>query len=204
MKSRDFTAIPKFNKNSIEDRANSYLQIAVDIWDPNMIKEIAGGWEDEVEKDFFRNDKAQEYTVEYYDRSWPDAIKYGFLSANIGGSGKYLKNIQENDVVYCHIADSGFVGIGICTAPAVPMSEFTVSVDGNDVPIYEVEWVNPSNRAELNPDEEIFIRVEWKKYVEDQSDGYWEKGMTAVPLVAYKLNDQTTYKKVRQHFGYRT
>ena len=33
--------------------------------------------------------------------------------------------------------------------------------------------------------------------------GYWEKGMTSVPLVAYMLNDQTTHKKVRQHFGYK-
>ena len=36
----------------------------------------------------------------------------------------------------------------------------------------------------------------------DINDGYWEKGMTTVPLVAYMLNDRTTHQKVREHFGY--
>lgn len=198
-----FTAIQKFTKDSINDRANIYLQMAVDIWDPNAIKEIAGGWEDETEKEFFKNEKAQEFTVEYYDKSWPDALKYGFLSANIGGSGRYLKNIQEGDVVYCHIAGSGFVGIGICTATAVSMSEFMVSVDGTMLPIKDVEWLKPTYKDALKVDQEIFIRVDWKSYVEDQSDGYWEKGMTSIPLVAYMLNDPTTHRKVRQHFGYK-
>ena len=38
-----------------------------------------------------RIEKAREFTVEYYEKSWPDALKYGFLSANIGGTGKFLK-----------------------------------------------------------------------------------------------------------------
>ena len=198
-----FSAIPKFTKDSIAARAAIYLQMAVDIWDPNAIKEIAGGWEDEAERDFFKTEKASEFTVEYYEKSWPDALKYGFLSANIGGSGKYLKNIQEGDIVYCHIAGCGFVGIGICTAVAVPMTEFTVPVDGVDVPITNVAWVKPEYKALLDPSQEIFIRVTWKNFVEDQNEGYWEKGMTSVPLVAYILTDQTTHKKVRQHFGYK-
>ena len=32
----------------------------------------------------------------------------------------------------------------------------------------------------------------------DINDGYWEKGMTTVPLVAYMLNDKTTHRKVRE------
>ena len=198
-----FSAIPKFTKGSINERANIYLQMAVDIWDPNVIKDIAGGWEEESEKEFFKTEKAQEFTVEYYNKSWPDALKYGFLSANIGGSGRYLKNIQKGDIVYCHIAGAGFVGIGICTGTAVPMKEFTVDIEGTAVPISDVQWVKPVYKDMLKVDQEIFIRVDWKSYVEDQSDGYWEKGMTSIPLVAYMLNDQTTHKKVRQHFGYK-
>ena len=180
-----------------------YLQMAADIWDPDAIKDIAGGWEEETEKEFFKSEKALEFTVEYYDKSWPDALKYGFLSANVGGSGRYLRNIQEGDVVYCHIAGSGFVGIGICTATAVPMSEFMVNMNGVSVPIKDVQWIKPAYKSALKEDQEIFIRVDWKNYVEDQSDGYWEKGMTSVPLVAYTLHDQTTHAKVRQYFGYK-
>lgn len=198
-----FSPIPVFTKNSIEERANIYLQMAADIWDPNEIKELAGGWADEAEKDFFKNEKAQEYTVEYYERSWPDALKYGFLSANLGGTGKYLQNIQEGDIVYCHIAGCGFVGIGECTAAAVPMKEFTVNVDGNMTSVIDVPWLEPVWKAKLDIDREIFIRVKWKSFVEDQNDGYWEKGMISVPMVAYRLSDQSTHKKVREHFGYR-
>lgn len=197
-----FKPISVFTKASIAERSNIYLQMAVDIWDPNAIKEIAGGWEDETEKNFFKNERASEFTVGYSDRSWPDALKYGFLSANIGGSGKYLKNIQEGDIVYCHIAGFGFVGIGECTAVATPMNNFSVIVDGAAVPITDVAWLEPSYKAKLDVNNEIFIRVDWKSYVEDKKDGYWEKGMVSVPLVAYTLHDETTHKKVRQYFGY--
>lgn len=204
VKQYGFTAIPKFTKDSIAERAKIYLQMAVDIWDPNAIKEIAGGWVDEAEKDFFKTEKASEFTVEYYGKSWPDALRYGFLSANIGGTGKYLQNVQDGDIVYCHIAGCGFVGIGECTATAVPMRRFMVSIDGEEKPITDVPWQEPSYKEKLDVDKEIFIRVDWKSYVENQTDGYWEKGMTSVPMVAYKLSDQSTHKKVRDHFGYDT
>ena len=83
------------------------------------------------------------------------------------------------------------------------MKQFTVPVDGADVPITDVPWVEPSYKAKLDVDKEIFIRVDWKSYVQDQSDGYWEKGMTSIPTVAYQLSDQSTHKKVREHFGYK-
>ena len=198
-----FTPIPKFTKESIAARAQIYLQMAVDIWDPEAIKQIAGGWEEETEKEFFKSEKAREFTVEYYERSWPDALKYGFLSSNIGGTGKFLRNVQDGDIVYCHIAGSGFVGIGECTAAAVPMKQFTVTVDGDEVPVTDVPWVEPSYKAKLDVDKEIFIRVDWKSYVQNQDDGFWEKGMISVPMVAYQLTDQSTHKKVREHFGYK-
>ncbi len=197
-----FSAIQTFNKASIADRAKIYLQLASDIWNPDTIKELAGGWNDEEEKDFFKNDKSSEFTVEYFDRSWPDALKYGFLSANIGGTGKYLKNIQEGDIVYCHIAGCGFVGIGECKAVAVEMKDFNVLLDGEEQPIMNVPWVNTDAKENIDERKEIFIRVEWKSYVKDKNDGYWEKGLTTVPMVAYKLSDQSTHKKVREYFKY--
>ena len=196
-----FEAILKFTKESIADRAKIYLQMAVDIWDTNTIKELAGGWDDEEEKDFFKNDKPQEFTVEYYERSWPDALKYGFLSANLNNSGRYLRNIQVGDTVYCHIAGAGFVGIGECMDVAVPMGQFLVDVDGQKVLIGNVTWIQEGDKKKLDPNKEVFIRVDWKKSVSDQNDGYWEKGMTSVPLVAYTLSDRSTYKKVQEHFN---
>lgn len=198
-----FEPIPKFTKASIAERSKIYLQMAIDIWDPDSIKVIAGGWEDEVAKDFFKSEKANEFTVEYYEKSWSDALKYGFLSSTNAGAGKQLQNIQKGDIVYCHIAGCGFVGIGECTASAVFMKDFTVTVDGEEKLVADVPWLEPSYKAKLDVNKELFIRVNWKNYVADKKDGYWEKGMTSIPLVAYQLNDQTTHKKVRQHFGYK-
>lgn len=197
-----FKAISDFGKQSIADRAEIYMRLAGDIWNPNDIKEIAGGWSDDEEKLFFRNEKSREFIVSYANRSWPDALKYGFLSANIGGSGKFIYNIQVGDMIYCHIAGCGFVGIGECTSTAVPMRDFKVNVDGVLRNVTEVPWASETSKQDLDPNKEVFIGVEWKKYVTDIHDGYWEKGMTTVPLVAYILNDKSTYKKVREHFHY--
>lgn len=200
-----FAAIPKFTKDSISARANIYLNMAVDIWDPDAIKEIAGGWDEDADsvKKFFKSEKPRGFTVEYNERSWADALKYGFLSANIQGSGKSLKNIQVGDIVYCHIAGSGFVGIGECTAMSVPMKRFTVSVNGENMAILDAPWVDHTYKAKLDPEKEIFIRVDWKNYIQDQKDGYWEKGMTAVPLVAYQPSDKSVHKKVQEYFGFK-
>lgn len=198
-----FKAIDQFKKQSIADRAEIYLQMASDIWNLTDIKDLAGGWSDNEEKEFFKNTKGQEFTVGYADRSWPDALKYGFLSANIGGSGRSLYNVQAGDTVFCHIAGSGFVGIGECLATAVPMTEYTVDVNGTQTPVALAPWDSEDAKAKLDQNKEIFISVKWKKFVNDSAEGYWEKGMTSVPLVAYTLTDKTTYKKVKERFGYK-
>lgn len=198
-----FQPIANFDKQSIAKRADVYLRMASDIWNPDEIKRIAGGWSDDAEKDFFKNEKRREFTVGYANRSWPDALKFGFLSAGLGGSGKSIYNVQVGDLVYCYIAGYGFVGIGECTASAVPMKNFKVRFNGVEIPIAEVAWMSEDKKNKIDPNKEVFIGVAWKKYVTDPAEGYWEKGMKTVPLVAYVLNDKTTYQKVRAHFGYK-
>ena len=110
--------------------------------------------------------------------------------------------MQVGDTVFCHVAGSGFVGIGECTSTAVSMKNFMVQVDGVPTPISDAPWLSEDSKKQLDPNKEVFIGVTWKKYVTDPADGYWEKGMTSVPLVAYMLSDKTTHDKVREHFGY--
>jgi hypothetical protein len=124
------------------------------------------------------------------------------LSANISGSGRSIYNVQAGDTIYCHIAGSGFVGIGECISTAVPMKDFTVTIDDVQTPILQAPWVSEDSKNKLDQNKEVFIGVKWKKFANDADDGYWEKGMISVPLVAYTLSDKTTYKKVREHFGY--
>ena len=198
-----FQPIPVFGRQSIADRAEIYMRMARDIWNPDDIKKIAGGWKDDEEKAPFKNEKGQEFTVGYADRSWADALKYGFLSANIGsGSGESIYRVQVGDTVYCYIAGAGFVGIGECTSTAVPMKDFKVMVDGLSTPVSDAPWESEESKRNLDPDREVFIGIAWRKSVSDLAEAFWEKGMTVVPLVAYTLNDKTTYQKVREHFGY--
>jgi hypothetical protein len=116
--------------------------------------------------------------------------------------GKALNHRKIEHVRKSRIAGSGFVGIGECTSTAVPMKNFVVQVDGKPTPIADAPWVSEEAKQKLDSNKEVFIGVDWKKYVTDPSEGYWEKGMTTVPLVAYMLNDKTTHQKVREHFGY--
>lgn len=75
-------------------------------------------------------------------------------------------------------------------------------VYGTSTPVADTPWESENFKDKLDPNKEVFIGVAWKKYVTDINDGYWEKRMTTVPLVAYMLNDKTTHQKVRNHFEY--
>ena len=65
--------------------------MAIDIWDPNLIKEIAGGWEDEVEK---------------HDRRTSSTFDAGICrKQTAGGNGRWaggaiVKNIPNNALAY--------------------------------------------------------------------------------------------------------
>ena len=179
-----------------------YLKLARDIWNPKDIKDLAGGWTDNEEKKLFKDTKNQEYTVGYANRSWTDALKYGFLSADIGGSGRCIYNIQAGDTVFCHIIGKGFVGIGECINSAVPMEDFTVEVDGKVIPIEKAPWHSEEAKEKLDKKKELFVRVKWEKFVDNIADAFWEKGLTTVPLAAYTLSDKSTYKRIKEHFGY--
>ena len=123
-----FKAVDKFEKQAVAERTELYLRMARSIWNPDNLKKLAGGWEDDTDFVEIPAGNQKSFTVEYAGRSWPDAVKYGFLSADLGNPGKSIANISVGDRVFCHISAKGFVGVGVCTAAAVPMSEFRVAV----------------------------------------------------------------------------
>lgn len=63
-------------------------------------------------------------------------------------------------------------------------------------------WISEDSKNKLDKSKELFFAVKWFKYVLDPNNGYWEKGLVSVPLVAYTLSDKATYKKIKVHFGY--
>ena len=194
-----FKAYARFDKTAIRERLQLYISLAKSIWNPAVIKELAGGWDDDVEITI-QSGNARRFTVEYGSgRSWEDARKYGFVSA-YGDDGTRLNNIDVGDIIFCHIAGVGFVGIGICTSSEIPASSFTVSDGGIIKNILDCDWVDIEARATIDTANEYFIGVKWI-YTVPVEDGYWEKGMTSIPMVAYTMTDETTHNKVLRHFN---
>lgn len=110
-----------------------------------------------------------------------------------------LYNIRIGEYVLCHIAGVGFVGVGICTKSATPAKDFIIEVDGIGQPVMNVDWIDKEAKSAIDVESERFIGVKWLRTVAAE-DGYWEKGMKSLPMVAYLLDNPTTHDKVLDHF----
>lgn len=136
-------------------------------------------------------------------RSWEDARKYGFIS---GGGGKW--HIQTLDLlfpgarVFVSIPGSGYVGVGTVKETARPVTEFTVPLDGKEVPLLETPLkAQKMGDSSADPEKcEHVVRVEWIKTV-PKNDAFWEKGMFAVQHTACRLRNRFTLDRLTQHFG---
>lgn len=193
-----FKPFSQFDKEAIKSRLSLYTSLAKAIWNPEIIKDLAGGWDDDLEIKV-QSDNGKRYTVEYGgDRSWEDAVKYGFVSA--GGAGTLLGNVNKGDIVFCHIKGCGFVGVGVCIENILAGTDFKVEENGILKNIMECDWINNNAKASIKPSDEYFLAVKWFKTTTKEL-GYWEKGMTSVPMVAYTTNDETTHNKVLKHFN---
>ena len=191
----------QFDKDSIRERAQLYTKLAKSIWNPEIIRELAGGWDDAAVIRI-QGGNGRRFTVEYSNgRSWEDACEKGFVSAAApNANSNKLMNIHVGDFVFCHIQSRGFVGIGLCTSAAALSKNFLVEEDGIKKPVLDCIWINAAAKAELDPQKERFLGVRWIKKVPIE-EGYWEKGMTSLPMVAYLMKDETTHNKVLEHFG---
>ena len=191
-----FEPLLQFDKAAIKSRLSLYSALAKAIWDTSKIKKLAGGWDDALEIKV-QSGSGKRYTVEYGgDRSWEDAERFGFVSADSASLG----NINKGDFVFCHIKGAGFVGVGVCVGPAVPGTDFMVEDNGVQKNIMDCSWVNLMAKAAINASKEMFLQVNWIRTTK-RDLGYWEKGMTSVPLVAYVPTDGTTHDMVLKHFS---
>ena len=193
-----FEPFAQFDKNAIKSRLSLYVKLAKAIWNSEKIKKLAGGWDDALEIKV-QSGNGRRFTVEYGgDRSWEDAEKYGFVSA--GGAGTLLGNVNKGDFIFCHIKGVGFVGVGLCISDLKVASDFTVSDNGVEKKIMDCDWADAAAKAAIDPSDEYFLAVRWLRTV-SKDFGYWEKGMTSVPMVAYLMTDAATHDKVLKHFN---
>jgi hypothetical protein len=105
-----------------------------------------------------------EYYVSYGDRSWDDAVKYGFIS---GGGGSWysqtLKLLSPGDRVWVKIPKTGYVGVGRVIEAVQPANTFAVRTESGEQPALDVLTDGARYRKFADdPDKtEQFVRVDW-------------------------------------------
>jgi hypothetical protein len=102
------------------------------------------------------------------ERSWADAVQYGFISG--GGGAWYSKTLQllnAGDRVWVKIPGVGFVGVGRATGRAQPASTFKVQTTAGDVSILDVASHASYHREFLDDPErcEYFVPIRWLETV---------------------------------------
>lgn len=135
-------------------------------------------------------------------RNWDDCQKYGFVS---GGGGKWysqtLKLLFPGSRFFVNIPKTGYVGVGIVKENAVPVKDFKVQLDGQEVPILNAPLM--ASKMGENADDldlcEYLVRVEWIKVV-SRSSAYWEKGLFALQHTACRMTSSFTIERLSQHF----
>ena len=106
-----------------------------------------------------------EYYVSYGgDRSWDDALQYGFIR---GGGGLFysgtLQKLSPGDRIWVNIPRKGYVGVGLVTEKSRPITEFEFDTPGGKRSALDLISDASEIRERANdPDKrEYAVRVNW-------------------------------------------
>jgi len=111
------------------------------------------------------------------NRSWLDALEYGFVSA--GGGARFSKPLLllrpspdgpdgRGDRIWVKAPGFGFVGVARVTGPAQPATTFKITTPSGERPVLEVAKRGKYHAHFLNDPErcEYFVPVRWLQRVE--------------------------------------
>jgi len=112
-------------------------------------------------------------------RSWAEAVKYGFIS---GGGGPWysrtLRLLRTDDRVWVKIPEFGFVGVGRILGLAQPLSTFKIATPEGERPAIDV--LNEANyhREDIHDLDkcEYLVPVRWLQTV-DSRNALYEVGL---------------------------
>lgn len=138
-----------------------------------------------------------------YERSWDDAVQYGFVSA--GGGRWYsqtLRNLPLGARIFVNVPGSGYVGIGEVVGPAQRFDAATVTVDGEETLLSALPLAADYRRVGDESDDiaEWVVPVQWEA-TRPQADGFWVKGMRGNQNSAFRLYQQFTIDQVTAAIG---
>lgn len=95
-------------------------------------------------------------------RSWPDAAKYGFVSA--GGGTWYsntLKLLKPGDRIWVKAPGYGFVGVGRVKGISTPAAEFRINVGGTQKSLPDTLTGENYRNPKQGEKGEYFVAVDW-------------------------------------------
>jgi hypothetical protein len=184
-----------FRDNGSEYLARTWL-IDPENVDANEAAQRKGKKEPWNERDFY---------VSFGDgdhRRWEDARRYGFVSAGQGAwYSRTLKQLFPGARVFVNIPQTGYVGVGVVEEEVVPVKDFTVTVDGESVPILDAPTKAPKMHEHADdPDKsEYLVRVDWID-TQPKDKAVWETGMFANQNTVCKLRNRFTLDRLTEHF----
>lgn len=136
-------------------------------------------------------------------RTWEDALRYGFVS---GGGGKWysqtLQMLFPGARVFVYIPRTGYIAVGRVLETAQRINDFTVDVDGQQVPILDAPLKAPGMGLGADDEEqsEYVARVEWLKTLPKEK-AIREKGMFANQNTVVRLRDPFTLERLVEAFA---
>jgi hypothetical protein len=121
-------------------------------------------------------------------------VRHGFISA--GGGRWYsrtLRALEPGHRVWAYIPKVGYVGVGLVTAPVVPVSETELLGLPLEAPAMD--------RGVDDPDRcEYVVRVRWLVACE-REEAFWIPGLYANENSVTRLRDSWTLEQLREAFG---
>lgn len=139
------------------------------------------------------------------DRSWDEAVKYGFLSAG-GGSwySKTLNLLSPGDLIWVKAPGYGFVGVGRVKGKAEAASVFKIQAGDDERLAVEVLKNGNYHKQFLNDPErcEYFVPVEWIETL-PLEDGIKEVGLFGNKNTVCRPTDpkwRSTVERLRTFF----
>lgn len=139
-------------------------------------------------------------------RSWEEAIRYGFISAG-GGEWytKSLKQLKPGNRVFVYIPKGngvgGYVGVGEVEKEAMLARDFSVSTDGQDTPYLAVTKSPGASQNRDDPSSaEWVVPVRWIA-TRPKEDAIRDSDFFANQNSAVKLTHGYTLKRLNEEFA---
>jgi uncharacterized protein with ParB-like and HNH nuclease domain/predicted transport protein len=138
---------------------------------------------------------------------WEDCQHFGFVGAS--GGPVYTRPLEQlfpgaRVFAYYSSPNRGYVGIGVVKETSRPVREFTVSVDGEKIPILDAPLKDRDVLTRDDPDDldrcTYLVRVEWLA-TKPAQEAVWEAGLFANQMIVCRLRDEHTLTTVTEALG---